>query len=104
MKTLVTALALTIAVGAVPALAANARQPYANIDRRIDRGNDTGDSRVESLNQQQLDSVRSQSGVIVGAPVIAAPMGAVGAPGYPAPGPMPGAPMPLAPAYPGAPR
>ena len=35
-------------------LAANATHPYSNIDRRVDAGNDTGDSRVDQLNQAQL--------------------------------------------------
>jgi hypothetical protein len=38
-----------------PALAAHARAPYTNVDPRNDRGNDTGDSQVEGLNQRQLD-------------------------------------------------
>ena len=38
-----------------PASAANARHPYENIDHRVDRGNDTGDSQVERLNQAQLN-------------------------------------------------
>lgn len=36
-------------------LAANARNPYGNIDRRDDAGNDTGDSQVDRLNEGQLD-------------------------------------------------
>lgn len=36
-------------------LAANARNPYGNIDRRDDRGNDTGDAQVDRLNEGQLD-------------------------------------------------
>ncbi len=98
MKTLSTALALVIGLGAVPALAANARQPYANVDRRIDRGNDTGDSRVPDLNQQSLDRARSEnSGVVYGAPVLGAPV-------YAPPGPTPPGYVPVAPVYPGAPR
>ena len=38
-----------------PCLAANATHPYANIDPRVDAGNDTGDSQVDQLNQAQLE-------------------------------------------------
>ena len=38
-----------------PALAAHAGAPYTNVDHRNDRGNDTGDSQIEGLNQRQLD-------------------------------------------------
>ena len=62
MKTMMTALALAVAIGAVPALAANARHPYSNIDRRLDHGGDTGDSQVEKLNQQQLDAANAANG------------------------------------------
>ena len=34
--------------------AANANHPYSNIDPRVDAGNDTGDARVDQLNQAQL--------------------------------------------------
>ncbi len=34
--------------------AANAGNPYGNVDRRNDAGNDTGDSQVDRLNDQQL--------------------------------------------------
>jgi hypothetical protein len=37
------------------AWAADAAHPYSNIDHSNDAGNDTGDSQVESLNQQQLN-------------------------------------------------
>ena len=36
------------------AMAANANQPYSNVDHRVDAGNNTGDAQVEQLNQQQL--------------------------------------------------
>lgn len=55
MRLTIAALAALTALGSVPAIAANARHPYQNVDRRVDRGNDTGNSRVEELNQQQLD-------------------------------------------------
>jgi hypothetical protein len=38
-----------------PALAAHAGAPYTNVDPRNDRGNNTGDSQIEGLNQRQLD-------------------------------------------------
>lgn len=52
--------ALPAAAAASPApaevqLAANARDPYGNIDRRNDAGNDTGDSQVDRLNEGQLN-------------------------------------------------
>jgi hypothetical protein len=46
---------------AVPALApsaayaAHAGAPYKNVDKRNDAGNDTGDSKVDELNAQQLN-------------------------------------------------
>ena len=36
-------------------LAANAEQPYQNVDKSNDKGNDTGNGRVEDLNKGQLD-------------------------------------------------
>ncbi len=54
------ALALVIGGGAAlsgPAQAAHAGAPYANVDRHNDAGNDTGDSQVERLNQEQLDKI-----------------------------------------------
>ncbi len=38
-----------------PALAAHAGAPYTNVDPTNDRGNNTGDSQIEGLNQRQLD-------------------------------------------------
>lgn len=49
--------------GAAPAMSAgispiaNWRHPYSNIDPRWDAGNDTGDSMVDRLNQQQLNRI-----------------------------------------------
>ncbi len=40
------------------AWAANARNPYGNVNRANDAGNDTGDSQVEALNQAQLNAAR----------------------------------------------
>jgi len=53
MKAALIALAFAVGV-ASPAFAANARHPYSNVDRRVDKGNPTGDDQVERLNQQQL--------------------------------------------------
>lgn len=58
MKPILLASAAVLALaafGAPSAQAANARKPYANIDRSNDRGNDTGDSQVDRLNDMQLD-------------------------------------------------
>ena len=38
-----------------PALAAHAGAPYTNVNPRNDRGNNTGDSQIEGLNERQLD-------------------------------------------------
>jgi len=56
MKAALIAFALAIGAGyaASPVLAANARHPYQNIDRRVDAGNPTGDDQVDRLNEQQL--------------------------------------------------
>jgi hypothetical protein len=59
MKTilLATGLAAFALAGAMApgAHAANADNPYGNVDHSNDAGNDTGDSRVEGLNSRQLD-------------------------------------------------
>lgn len=60
--------AAAISYGATPAPAANARQPYSNVDGRVDQGGATGDSQVDRLNQQQLDLARAQSGIVAVAP------------------------------------
>lgn len=64
-------------------LAANARNPYGNIDRRNDAGNDTGDAQVDRLNEGQLD--QNYRGPYSARPV---PPGYAGPPppGYAAPG------------------
>jgi len=56
MKAVLIAFAVAMGVGSVasPVLAANARHPYQNIDRRVDQGNPTGDDQVDRLNSQQL--------------------------------------------------
>lgn len=67
MKAFAVVLALLTVAG--PALAANARHPNRNVDHRNDRGGDTGDSRVDQLNQQQLDLARAQNGAAAPAPM-----------------------------------
>lgn len=90
MKPILLASAAVLALaafGAPTAQAANARKPYANIDRSNDKGNDTGDSQVDRLNDMQLD--RNYAG----------PRYPVGTP-PPPPAPMaPGASMPPAGSY-----
>lgn len=39
---------------------ANRRRPYQNVNRRNDRGNDTGDAQTDQLNQTSLQ--RAQAG------------------------------------------
>ena len=74
-KTVMTVLALAMALGsfAPAAMAANARHPYRNVDKRVDKGGPTGDDQVDKLNQQQLDAARSANGsagaMPMGAPV-----------------------------------
>ncbi len=47
--------ALALMSGPGLAYAANWRHPYANIDHRVDAGNDTGDAQVAALNETQLN-------------------------------------------------
>ncbi|HEY0181617.1 MAG TPA: hypothetical protein VGC09_02315 [Rhodopila sp.] len=85
-----------ITVGPSVAFAANAGDPYGNVDHRNDAGNDTGDSRVDGLNANQSNEnyrgsvePRAPSGTQMVAPTqpgMTAPQ-----PGSP-PGPPPGAP------------
>ena len=50
------AIAITLLLGtAAPALAANADTPQANVDKRTDAGNSTGNDKVDTLNRGQLD-------------------------------------------------
>ena len=69
--------ACVLAAGfASPVLAANARHPYANCDRKIDNCGPTGDNVTDQLNAQQLSGggmPGAQSGPGVGA---------AGGPGY----------------------
>ena len=71
MKPILLASAAVLALaafGAPSAQAANARKPYANVDRSNDKGNDTGDSQVDRLNDMQLDRNYSGPRYPVGAP------------------------------------
>jgi hypothetical protein len=55
------AFALVMGIGyllmPMQALAAHAGAPYTNVDHSNDIGNDTGDSRVDSLNSGQLNQI-----------------------------------------------
>ncbi len=53
MKAIIGA-ALAAVLVAPACMAANARNPYGNVDHRNDAGNDTGDSQVDALNAAQL--------------------------------------------------
>jgi len=75
---------LGLALAASPALAANARTPYRNIDPRVDAGNDTGDRYVDDLNRSQLNRNYGYGGVPV---PYYAPQPYYPAPGYYAPAP-----------------
>ena len=55
------------AVATPSAQAANARNPYGNVDKRNDKGNNTGDAQVERLNAMQLDRARGGTGMGMGA-------------------------------------
>ncbi|MBV8913315.1 MAG: hypothetical protein JOZ05_09780 [Acetobacteraceae bacterium] len=73
-----TLIALAFAAGiASPVLAANARHPYQNVDRRVDAGNPTGDDTTARLNDQQLNSIRGGGGGLGGSGM---PMPSQGAP------------------------
>ncbi len=57
----ITVMLAAFALVASPALlpsvahAAHAGAPYKNVDKQVDAGNDTGDSKVDQLNEQQLN-------------------------------------------------
>jgi hypothetical protein len=57
IATLLSAFILAASVALVPAAshAAHAGDPDKNVDKRIDRGNDTGDSKVDELNNAQTN-------------------------------------------------
>ena len=67
-KILLAASLVSLGIGATMALtpsrayAANAGNPYGNVDHSNDAGNDTGDSRVDGLNANQLN--RNYQGVV----------------------------------------
>jgi hypothetical protein len=48
------AVAALLAFSGPRAFAADAAHPYSNVNHSVDAGNDTGDSQVDQLNQQQL--------------------------------------------------
>ena len=54
-----TALLAAVAFGVIAApaagFAANARHPYGNVHKENDKGNDTGDAKVDQLNDAQLN-------------------------------------------------
>ena len=55
MKTILCCAAfLGAALAPAPLWAANARNPYSNVNHANDAGNNTGDSQVDALNQAQL--------------------------------------------------
>ena len=60
-KPFIAVLAAVLVLGATPVFAANADNPYKNVDRSNDKGNSTGDAQVPDLNQRELDRVRSES-------------------------------------------
>ena len=47
------AIALLLALGAAPALAANAEQPNTNVDKSNDKGGPTGNDKTDQLNRAQ---------------------------------------------------
>ncbi len=57
IATMLAAFALVAAPAMIPSVAhaAHAGAPYKNVDKRNDAGNDTGDSKVDQLNAQQLN-------------------------------------------------
>lgn len=72
MRLIATLLALSFVV-ATPVLAANADKPYANVDRSNDKGNSTGNSRVEDLNRGQLDQNQRPAQGLGAAPATTTP-------------------------------
>ena len=78
--------ALALALVSFPhgASAANAHNPYGNINHRNDAGNDTGDSRVDTLNAAQLNENYKGPYYYPSGQVVAAPPPA---PAYPPPPP-----------------
>lgn len=56
LPVLAVSFAAGLAIAAAPASAARAGAPYTNVDKRVDAGNDTGDSQVDALNAAQLNA------------------------------------------------
>ncbi len=68
------AIAITLLLGAAaPALAANADAPQANVDKRNDAGNSTGNDKVDALNRGQLDANQKPAPAAASAPAAPAP-------------------------------
>jgi hypothetical protein len=75
-------IASLMAALASPALAANARHPYQNCDRRVDNCGPTGDQMTDQLNAQQLNQTGAGTQGL-GSPGPSAQGGYYGAPGRP---------------------
>ena len=93
MKTALVIAGLALAAPTA-ALAANANQPYSNVDHRVDAGNNTGDAQVDQLNQAQLSQPGQPPSYAGGArqppyPGSVSAGQAAAAPGYAAPYPPP---------------
>lgn len=68
------AIAITLLLGAAaPALAANADAPQANVDKRNDVGNSTGNDEVDSLNRGQLDANQKPPATAASSPAAPGP-------------------------------
>ncbi len=68
------AIAITLLLGAAaPALAANADAPQANVDKRTDAGNSTGNDKVDALNRGQLDADQKPTATAASPPAAPAP-------------------------------
>ena len=80
------ALAVVVGFGMNTARAADASHPYSNVDHAVDAGNNTGDSQVDQLNEQQLqkNAQPSQGGSSQGWAGNTGRAGYAGQPGYPA--------------------
>jgi hypothetical protein len=81
----------TMALAPSGAHAANADNPYGNVDHRNDAGNDTGDNRVDGLNANQLNG--NYKGIVQPRPPAGAGMAMPPPPGPTMP-PPPGPTMP----------
>jgi len=71
------AIAITLLLGgAAPALAANADAPQANVDKRNDAGNSTGNDKVDALNHGQLNANQKPPATAASTPAAPAPAAA----------------------------